>query len=225
MTQNRISIIRIVILGEYILTKSGISIEVQIRTSQLDTFSATITTAIVLKSQTSELIQFEKSGTTIITYTTGRQIVSPIPDYPEFLSGVGYRLSLKSTNQIVAAFDTGATAEVSLVSGVLNYAISLPVQYRDTLVGLLGNWNGNSSDDHRDPSGSFVPLETLTPYGRDVALDTFGKSWAVTPVTSLFEYATSETTATYSDTSFVPVFFSNLTATDNATIVSYATHL
>ena len=166
------------------------------------------------------MLQFEISGSAINTYTTGRQLISSIPNIPQFLSVVGYKLSLKSTNQIIAVFSSGVTFKVELKSGVLNYAISLPVSYRDTLSGLLGNWNGNLSDDHRDASGGLIDLATLSPYGRDVALNAFGKSWAVTAVTSLFEYVTSETTATYSDTSFVPVFYSNLTTTNNATIVS-----
>ena len=214
-----IKIFIIVSLGEYILTKSGGLFEAQIRTSQLDTFAATYTSAIVLKIDTS-VLQFEISGTAINTYKTGRTIITSIPSFPQSLSEVGYKLSLKSTNEIIVVFSSGATFKVALNSGILNYEISLPVTYRDTLVGLLGNWNGNRTDDHRDSSGSLVDLATLTEYGREVALDTFGKSWAVSAVTSLFLYDTLESTATFSDTSFVPVFFSNLTSTDNATIVS-----
>ena len=76
----------------------------------------------------------------------------------------------------------------------------------------------NQSDDHIQSDGVLVNLSPLTPLDREVALDTFGRSWAVT--TSWFQYPASENTATYTDTNFVPVYLSNLIVTPQAMNVS-----
>ena len=191
--------------------------EAQIRMTQLDTFQATYTSAIVLKSSTSEVVQIEVAAVTIVAYTTNRATLTP-PTYPLFHEGVDYKISTQSTNQILVVFSSGVSVLVALKSGALIYHISMPPSYSDTLTGLLGNWNLNQSDDHTQGDGVLVNLSPLTPLDREVALDTFGRSWAVT--TSWFQYPASENTATYTDTNFVPVYLSNLNVTPEATNVS-----
>ena len=203
-------------LGEFVLTENGF-FEAQIRTTQLDTFQATYTSAIVLKSSTSDVVQIEVAADTIVAYTTNRVTLTPL-NFPLFHEGLDFKISTKSTNQILVVFSTGVSVIVALKSGALIYQISLPSSYSDNLTGLLGNWNGNQSDDHVQSDGVLVNLSPLTPLAREMALDTFGRSWAVT--TSLFQYPPSEDTDTYTDTSFVPVYLSNLILTPEAMNVS-----
>ncbi|KAI6656725.1 Mucin-like protein [Oopsacas minuta] len=195
-------------IGEFILTKS-VLFEAQMRTTQLDTFEATYTSALVLKSSTSEVIQFEIESGEIVAYATGRATLPLIPDYPTFLNRNGYNVSVNPTNETIVVFSTGVTVKVALKSGALNYEISLPFSHNSTTVGLLGNFNSDQSDDIILMNGTSVNFTTLTPFQRDMALDTFGQSWAVTS-TSLFEYKALEDTSTYTDTSLVPVYFSDL---------------
>ena len=124
------------------LTKNGF-FEAQIRMTQLDTFQATYTSAIVLKSSTSEVVQIEVAADTIVAYTTNRATLTP-PIYPLFHEGVDYKISTQSTNQILVVFSSGVSVLVALKSGALIYHISMPPSYSDTLTGLLGNWNLNN---------------------------------------------------------------------------------
>ena len=207
-------------LGEYILTKYGSQFEAQIRTSKLGTINATFTSAVVLKSDTSEVVQVEISGTAIKVLRSGRVEVTNIPQYPLFWAGNGYQLSFQSTNQLIVVFSSGANAKVWLNSGALFYAISLPDTFRNTLVGLLGNWNANSNDDFTTSGGMMLNLDPLTPLQRDNATHSFGLSWNVGGG-SLFQYPFGQNPAIYTDTSFVPIYQSQVAALPNATSVCY----
>lgn len=69
------------------------------------------------------------------------------------------------------------------------------------LSGLLGDMDGDASDDFATADG-FVPMP---PVDADYLRYAFGASWRVTDATSLFTYATGESTATYTDDAFSPV--------------------
>lgn len=78
----------------------------------------------------------------------------------------------------------------------LNLKIGLPINTKS--VGLLGNFDGDTTNDIRAAAGSLlaqpVPFETL--------YKVFGAGWRVTAETSLFDYAAGESAATFHDLSF-----------------------
>ena len=203
------------------LTKNAF-FEAQVRTTQFHTFQATYTSAIVLKSSSSEVVQIEVAADTFVAYTTNRVTLSP-PDFPLFHEGVDYKISTLSTNQMLVVFSSGVNVVVELKSGALTYRVSVPSSYSDTMTGLMGNLNGDQSDDHVQSDSVLVNLSPLTPLEREMALDTFGRSWAVT--SSWFQYPTSEDTDTYTDTSFDPVYLSHLNVTPEAMNVSLSASL
>lgn len=100
---------------------------------------------------------------------------------------------------------------------------------RNTMIGLLGNYNGNANDDLMSRDGSVLPgrstysvatraLDSVLPavipvrqvedaYFSDL-YRRFGDSWRITQTESLFDYAPGESTVSFSDRSFPSQFFS-----------------
>ena len=56
-------------------------------------------------------------------------------------------------NRIESTFSNGISITVSLLSGVLNIVVVLPQDFMGLTQGLLGNFNGNNTDDFIYPNG------------------------------------------------------------------------
>lgn len=113
-------------------------------------------------------------------------------------------------------------------SPFINIMPLLRPSHRGQMVGLIGNFNGNTSDDLMARDGSIVParssysvatnalaraLPAVIPVGEveDAYFDTlyrqFGDSWRVPAEESLFDYGPGQSTATFTDLDFPSEFF------------------
>ena len=145
----------------------------------------------------------------------------------------GGKVEIQSENELTVYWPSGEKALIRVVDqGPLSYVNVSPVafthkKYGDYL-GLMGDANGNPSDDLRTPMGQsfvaappFYSIDQLSAgqgidqrtlnleetYQKQLAWE-FGDSWRVTQQTSLFEYAPGNSTETFTDLYFPRQFLS-----------------
>lgn len=75
------------------------------------------------------------------------------------------------TNTIETSFSNGISVTVTLLSGILNVVTILPQDFMTKTQGLLGNFNGNDTDDFIYPNGT-----TLDNGAGDQQIHYFGQS-------------------------------------------------
>ncbi|MDJ1184468.1 VWD domain-containing protein [Roseofilum casamattae] len=76
--------------------------------------------------------------------------------------------------------------------------VVIPETRRGQVTGLLGNFNGDASDDIQTRSGEILPPNP----NYEQLYKIFGNSWRISQEESLFDYAKGETTATFTDLNF-----------------------
>ncbi|XP_030851749.1 mucin-like protein [Strongylocentrotus purpuratus] len=111
--------------------------------------------------------------------------------------------------------DTPATSfTVSFSNGILLATVEAPPEYDEDGPGrgLLGNLNGNSSDDFLLRDGTTLE-DSLATNLTDKEIFDFGQSWQVSEVESLFEYGKRNWTY-YNPANYTPIFLSDLLAQD-----------
>ena len=138
-------------IGEYILietTDDSFTLQgrmVEATSASGNPVQATVFSALACKQSNSETIQLELSRRGIDALVNGERVrleELPRQDFRN-VSVVDH-----GNNTISATFSSGASVSVKLENGILSeLSVSLPPTYRDKTVGLLGSYNGDSSDD------------------------------------------------------------------------------
>ncbi|XP_041472640.1 mucin-4-like [Lytechinus variegatus] len=108
--------------------------------------------------------------------------------------------------------DTSFT--VTFTNEVLDVLVSVPSEYNDLGIGrgLLGNINGNSSDEFLLRNGTTLE-DSLATNLTDKDIYPFGQSWQLTEAESLFEYGDRDWSY-YNPSNYTPIFLSDLLAED-----------
>ncbi|XP_048238236.1 uncharacterized protein LOC124135986 isoform X2 [Haliotis rufescens] len=133
---------------------------------------------------------------------------------PDFQTQSPFLSVLKEndTNIQIAFPQIDVVVTVSLISGTLSQSAVLPETYRGLTKGLLGNYNGDDTDDFVSSTGSPY-LATST----DEVLYQFGQSWALTNMTeSVLHYAPGEDISTFTNSSYTPLFEEDIAANTRA---------
>ena len=80
-----------------------------------------------------------------------------VTDTNDTYSGNIVDITRTDNDSIVSAFSNGlaVTVSVSLMS-MLSIVVNVPVEYDSQTQGLMGNFNGNSTDDFIFPNGSML---------------------------------------------------------------------
>ena len=91
------------------------------------------------------------------TYYNGENITYNITNVNDTYS-VPFVLDIfRSTeNSITTVFSVGVSINISLVAGIPNYVLTIPERYRNQSRGLLGNFNGNDTDDFVFRNGTLL---------------------------------------------------------------------
>ena len=125
------------------------------------TARATVFSAIVAREGGSDVVQFEvpASESNIVAVVNG-QIVDFTIVEQDFMSVMVTDLGNETLS---ATFSSGAYLEVQQENGILSsVVVSLPESYKDLKTqGLLGTYNGNTSDDLLPRSG-IQPLPSIS---------------------------------------------------------------
>lgn len=107
-----------------------------------------------------------------------------------FLEGGGLIARPNDTDRIVVAYPSGEALIFSRKSGAwLNLNLSVSQSHREAMQGLVGNFDGDPSDDMRDRNGRVFeePLDWDTLYGD------FRDAWRVSADESLLDYEAGQT--------------------------------
>ncbi|CAH1228499.1 MUC4 [Branchiostoma lanceolatum] len=120
---------------------------------------------------------------------------------------------------ILVSFPSGISISVTRGLNLLSYVVGMPGEMSGKLQGILGNLNGNASDDFILPNGSPYPTSNPSKL-QDSAIFPFGQAWSLRNVSSLqgvdvstvtlfTRYPSGSSAASYGDDSFRPKFFTS----------------
>ena len=150
--------------GEYVLIETVENIftlqgrMVQAEDTDGNAVDATVFSALVAMQSDSDTVQFELSRRGIDTLVNGERVeFSDLDEQPFNNVTVAYR----GNNSYSATFSTGAYVEVRLENDIISTVlVSLPTSFRETTRGLMGSYNGDTSDDlaPRTDSGVGQPI-------------------------------------------------------------------
>ena len=81
------------------------------------------------------------------------------------------QLTRVSNDTVTVSFSNGASLNVTIQTGVLSFVILLPQKFRNSTKGLLGNFDGDKTNDYIYRNGTMLSINTT-----DRILHTFGQS-------------------------------------------------
>ncbi|XP_046546605.1 mucin-like protein [Haliotis rubra] len=218
-------------LGEYVLFQvedqhKHLVFEIQARTASVSTSTnnnATIFTAVVVQdylagsSIQAELSQDKKD---LLFYNNGNDISADIKG--NFMSITNSSSIWTDGLVIIATLPSGVSVNITHNVQMLDVALTVPSDWRNnsdfTISGLLGNFNGDLTDDFTLPNGT-----TLSHTMHDEAIfHKFGEKWrTVLPSinrTNVFKYNPGRASSFYQHPEFLPLFLDTMNTTHEAEI-------
>ena len=133
---------------------------------------ATVFSAIVGKEEYSDTVQFELSSTNQLNALVNGELI----DF-EGLSEQEFNnvtINDLGNNTLTATYSSGAYLNVREENGILSIVIvSLPTSFQGTTRGLMGSFNGDTSDD-------LVPRNSTEPLSLNSSLQLIHESFGVT---------------------------------------------
>ncbi len=176
--------------GEYILVTDGDSFVVQARFAELFGRGVSLFAAVATRVGTSRVGIYASNPALLRIDGLATPIASgeviPLPgDGAIARNGVSYVISYP-TGERLRVTDRGIFLRA--VTASLGTTTHVP-----PVSGLLGDSNGDASDDMRTRDGTLVPK----PVDFEKLYGVWGDSWRITQEESLFDYASGESTATF----------------------------
>ncbi|XP_059159686.1 G surface protein, allelic form 168-like [Physella acuta] len=118
-----------------------------------------------------------------------------------------YLRRLNDSLKISTSDSIGVT--ISLANRMLEFSLEIDSKFKGMPRGLLGNFNDDKSDEFIFPNGT-----QLSNSSSERAIYAYGLTWAITSAAdSLFFYGFGQSPATFTNTSFVPIFLDEVNAT------------
>ena len=156
-------------LGEFVLidtTDGSFTLQgrmIQAKDNTGSPISATVFSAIVAKEFDSDTVQFQLVESQIVVNEIDALVNGELVDFEGLPNQQFNNVTLrKSANAILAIFSSGVRLETKVENGIISvFSTSLPKGYRSQTFGLMGNYNGDESDDLL-PRGSSVPISTTS---------------------------------------------------------------
>ncbi|XP_060592999.1 uncharacterized protein LOC132747595 [Ruditapes philippinarum] len=124
-------------------------------------------------------------------------------------------LSMRRSGEtlIVSFPSAGVLMNITKSAGLLSSIFSIDARHKTHTSGLLGNFNGDASDD-LIPRNSQTPIPSSS--NEEAIFLNFGKTWITTESESQFAYRLGKTHASYNFPDFTPLFESSFAAEDLA---------
>ena len=152
-------------LGEFVLIEtSDESFTLQGRMVQAEDgsgspISATVFSAIVGKELYSDTVQFQLVNSEIVTDEIDALVNGELLDFEGLPTQQFNNVTLRKTNNALSAvFSSGVQIEVKVENGIISVlSASLPLSYEFQTSGLMGNYNGDMSDDLL-PRSESIPI-------------------------------------------------------------------
>ena len=145
--------------GEFTLVQTqNKRFTLQGRLQQFNSVTATVLTAIAAKEQYSDTVMIAHSRRGIDAYVGGVRVDLSVVQRQEFKNVTIIRGN--DSTSLSVAFSNGELINVHTKNGFLSaFAVVLPEEFRGTTSGLLGNYDGDSTNDLL-PSNGITPLQT-----------------------------------------------------------------
>lgn len=105
------------------------------------------------------------------TYYNGENITDNITNVNDTYSDLSVDIFRSTENSITTVFNFGVSINISVVAGIPDYVLTVPEQYRNQSRGLLGNFNGNDTDDFVFRNGTLLRNDAS-----DFEIHQFGQS-------------------------------------------------
>jgi len=192
-------------VGEFTMIKTtDSSFRLQARTAQMkngngDLVGASAYVAFAAQETGSSKVQVElnEKQDGFLFYVDGVQQAPP--SQPQIINSDIY---VSASDQIInITFTSGWTTTIGVRMKMLSIRQTVPGVAWNKTQGLLGNFNGDTSDDLTDPDGKSIPLTSS-----NEEIYKFGNKWQIKQEESLFTYPKNKTTADYTDLNFKPEF-------------------
>ncbi|XP_059158121.1 uncharacterized protein LOC131942326 [Physella acuta] len=172
--------------------------------------SATIWCALSMRTGNGKSLRIEisLSRKLMIIYVNKRDYTKEFSNNQKFFVNENGIIIRKQNESIIASLPESIGITVTLVNELLEFSLTLDKKYQNMTTGLLGNFNGDKTDDFIFPNGT-----RLSDDSSEKQLYEYGKSWAINHNESLFQYGYGQNTITFSNSSFQPIFYDEQNAT------------
>ena len=154
-------------LGEYALidtTDDSFKLQgrmIQARDDGGNLISATAYSAIVAKQSDSDTIQIQVVDSEIVVDDIDALVNGELLDFEGLPNQQFDNVTLRKTeNSISALFSSGVHIDIKVENGIISIlSITLPQTYKSKTTGLMGNYNGDPTDDLL-PRGKVEPISS-----------------------------------------------------------------
>jgi len=190
-------------VGEFTYLTTGTD-QIQVRIEQFkdrqgSQMQACYMSAFVVKGVNSDIAQVDLTAAHTLHFRINGQSMNLETGFWNF-KNLSVLYQDNQTASIYTSSGTGIT--VQTVSGALNAIVAIQKTDKDKVMGLLGNWDDDSTNDFQLPNGSWIPIDSTM---RDIHYN-FGMAWETTAVSSLFAYPTGLSWYDFRDLWFTPDF-------------------
>ncbi|XP_076455831.1 uncharacterized protein LOC143290354 [Babylonia areolata] len=197
-------------IGEYVYLRfSQPTFELQTRTCAAtnkagNPVAASVFCAFAAKGSSSSFqVEMTRNKTGMNVYVDKQDMTLSFQQEQSFnRTAQGLYVWAKSSTSLGAQFDGGIGITISVKNRQLTIQIDLQLPAsHSTPTGLLGNMNGDPTDDFIFRNGTVLPNVTS-----ESDLLRYGKDWAVDDSSSLFTYPEGRGTSFYTNDTFQPLF-------------------
>ena len=193
-------------VGEFTIASSILhNFTFQARMEKYQNTSSSVYTAFAIQTQNSSRIQLQRNiinQTLIIIDDVSIQLTEGV--ILETIATEATLLIENDLSQVSVHFSIGISLRIYLFAESMSFLLQLDDSFRGSMRGLLGNFNGDTSDDLMSPNGVVISIySNLSQIHYQ-----FGLNWMITENESLFSYQTPFDYNTYSQPSFLPSFIS-----------------
>ncbi|XP_064385364.1 uncharacterized protein LOC135334155 isoform X9 [Halichondria panicea] len=145
---------------------------------------------------------------------SGEDVTDQLVNVSSSISTDFYSVSRSSSNSILATFPNGMGLMVTL-SSMLTFTVIIPDAFRGLTRGMVGNYNGDVTDDVRFRNGTLVPLSEFS----FRILHQVGLSWQLDASESLFTYPEGLTAADFAVLDHDPPYLDEVVASASAEVL------
>ncbi|XP_059175578.1 mucin-like protein [Physella acuta] len=165
---------------------------------------ATVWCALSMTSgdENSLRVEISPSRKIMIIYANKRDYTTEYLSNPNFFTFDNKMILRKQNGALEVSLPESIGMTVTLVNELLEFSLTLDKKYQKMTTGLLGNFNGDKTDDFICPNGT-----QLSDDSSEKQLYEYGKLWAITQNESLFQYSYGQSTSTFSNPNFTPLFY------------------
>ena len=102
------------------------------------------------------LLQVRYENGNFVVLSNGSDISSNLTNVNDTYTDQTVEISRSSNDSVTSAFPNGASVTVQVAEEIPNFVLTLPQSFRGLTRGLLGNYNGQNSDEFVYPDGRML---------------------------------------------------------------------